>query len=110
MLKSIPTKDSPFPQLPKCFEMEFGPQKSRVLFLWSRGGLWKNSVWYGGDLKKFCPFKKYPLPPPPQPLSVYIMNAALAELKIATNMVANATNILSLATKNSSLRSRRQKG
>ena len=38
------------------------------------------------------------------------MNAALAELKIATNMVANATNILSLATKNSSLRSRRWKG
>ena len=32
MFKSIvPTKDSQFPQLPKCFEMEFGPQKSRVL-------------------------------------------------------------------------------
>ena len=30
MLKSIPT-DSQFPLLPKCFEMEFGPQKSRVL-------------------------------------------------------------------------------
>ena len=104
MLKSIPTKDSPFPQLPKCFEMEFGPQKSRVLFLWSRGGVVKKFC------KKFCPFKKYPLPPPPQPLSVYIMKAALAELKIATNMVTNATNILSLATKNSSLRSRRQKG
>ena len=28
------------------------------------------------------------------------MNAALAELKIATNMVTNATNIFSLATKN----------
>ena len=31
------------------------------------------------------------------------MNAALAELKIATNMVANATNIFSLATKNCGL-------
>ena len=31
------------------------------------------------------------------------MNAALAELKIATNMVTNATNIFSLATKNSGL-------
>ena len=31
MFKSIPTKDSQFPQLLKCFEMEFGPQKSRVL-------------------------------------------------------------------------------
>ena len=30
MLKSIPT-DSQFPPLPKCFEMEFGPQKGRVL-------------------------------------------------------------------------------
>ena len=27
MFKSIPTKDSQIPQLPKCFEMEFGPQK-----------------------------------------------------------------------------------
>ena len=33
----------------------------------------------------------------------YIMNTALAELKIATNMVANATKIFSLATKNSGL-------
>ena len=31
MIKSIPTKDSQFPLLLKCFEMEFGPQKSRVL-------------------------------------------------------------------------------
>ena len=31
------------------------------------------------------------------------MNTALAELKIATNMVANATKIFSLATKNSGL-------
>ena len=31
MFKSIPTKDSQFPQLPKCFKMEFGLQKSRVL-------------------------------------------------------------------------------
>ena len=30
MLKSIPT-DSQLPPLPKCFEMEFGPQKGRVL-------------------------------------------------------------------------------
>ena len=68
MFKSIPTKDSQFPQLLKCFEMEFGPQKSRVLvplypllslsrlggggreggggnfFFWSRGGV----------VKKFC--------------------------------------------------------
>ena len=81
MFKSIvPTKDSQFPQLPKCFEMEFGPQKSRVLVplypllslsrlgggdgggvpifpFGQERGLWKNSAWYGGDLKKFCPFK-----------------------------------------------------
>ena len=31
------------------------------------------------------------------------MNAALAKLKIAANMVANTTNIFSLATKNSGL-------
>ena len=31
IFKSIPTKDKQFPQLPKCFEMEFGPQKCRVL-------------------------------------------------------------------------------
>ena len=31
------------------------------------------------------------------------MNTALAELKIATNMVTNATKIFSLATKNSGL-------
>ena len=31
MFKSIPTKGSQFPQLPKCFEMEFGPQERRVL-------------------------------------------------------------------------------
>ena len=31
------------------------------------------------------------------------MNAALAELKIATKMVANVTNIFFLATKNSGL-------
>ena len=31
------------------------------------------------------------------------MNAALAELKIVTNTVANVTNIFSLATKNSGL-------
>ena len=31
------------------------------------------------------------------------MNAALAELKIATNMVTNVTKIFSLATKNSGL-------
>ena len=71
MLKSIPT-DSQFPLLPKCFEMEFGPQKSRALvplypllslsrlggagrgdanfFFWSRGGVVKNCVRYGGDL------------------------------------------------------------
>ena len=34
---------------------------------------------------------------------VYIMNAALAELKIATKMVANVTNIFFLVTKNSGL-------
>ena len=33
----------------------------------------------------------------------YIMNTPLAELKIATNMVTNATKIFSLATKNSGL-------
>ena len=64
----------------------------------------------GEILKNFAHLKNILCPLPPQPLSVYIMNAALAELKIATNMVANATNILSLATKNSSLRSRRRKG
>ena len=40
----------------------------------SRLGLSKNFVDVGeGNLKKFCPFKKYPLPP----LAVYIMDAAL---------------------------------
>ena len=101
MFKSISTKDSQFPQLLKCIEMEFGPQESRVLAplypllslsrlpissFGQEGCCEKNSVWYGGDLKKFCPFKKYPLPPPPHPPAVYIMNAALAELKIVTTV------------------------
>ena len=83
MFKSIPTKDSQFPQLPKCIEIEFGRQKSRVLactyFL-----LGCEKILYDIGLK-------------------YIMNTALAELKIATNMVTNATKIFSLATKNSGL-------
>ena len=55
-------------------------------------------------LKNFAHLKNILCPPPPPtPLTVYIMNAALAELKIATNMVANATNMFSLATKNSGL-------
>ena len=56
-------------------------------------------------LKNFAHLKNILCPPPqpPTPLTVYIMNAALAELKIATNMVANATNIFSLATKNCGL-------
>ena len=60
-------------------------------------------ILYDIGLKKFCPFKKYPLPHPPPPPAVYTMNAALAELKIGTNMVTNATKIFSLATKNSGL-------
>ena len=71
---------------------------------WVVGGLFFllgcEKILYDIRLKKFCPFKKYPLPPPP---AVYIMNAALAELKIATNMVTNATKIFSLATRNSGL-------
>ena len=35
--------------------------------------------------------------------NIYTMDAALAELKIGTNMVTNATKIFSLATKNSGL-------
>ena len=76
-----------------------------------RGGCEKILYDMGDILKNFAHLKNILCPPPPPtPLTVDIMNAALAELKIATNMVANATNILSLATKNSSLRSRRRKG
>ena len=32
--KSVPTKDSPFPHLLKSFEMEFGPQKVKCLYLY----------------------------------------------------------------------------
>ena len=34
MFKSVPTKDSQFPHLPKSFEMEFGPQKVECLYLY----------------------------------------------------------------------------
>ena len=51
-------------------------------------------------LKNFAHLKNILSPPTP---AVYIMNAALAELKIATNMVTNATKIFSLATRNSGL-------
>ena len=51
-------------------------------------------------LKNFAHLKNILSPTPP---AVYIMNAALAELKIATNMVTNVTKIFSLATKNSGL-------
>ena len=53
-------------------------------------------------LKNFAHLKNILSPPPPPP-AVYTMNAALAELKIGTNMVTNATKIFSLATKNSGL-------
>ena len=88
MIKSIPTKDSQFPQLLKCFEMEFGPQKSRVLVplypllslsrlpisFFGQEGCCEKILYDMGEILK----KKYPLPPPP---AVYIMNAALTELK-----------------------------
>ena len=102
MIKSIPTKDSQFPQLPKCFEIEFGPQKSRVLACTyiSSSVLVKTGWWGGGGGQCFllgCEKILYDIG------LKYIMNTALAELKIATNMVANATKIFSLATKNSGL-------
>ena len=34
MFKSVPTKDSQFPHLPKFFEMEFGLQKVECLYLY----------------------------------------------------------------------------
>ena len=146
MFKSIPTKDSQFPQLPKCFKMEFGLQKSRVLvslfkspslhifisqksvalsyflffvfyfkhsslhhfvilpifhfprqdcvawlyfFLLVKSGVVKNSVWCGGDLKKICLWKKYPLNPPSPLPAVYIMNVALSLVMVFTPYVLN---------------------
>ena len=75
-------------------------------FFWSKGGLWKGGcekiLYDMGEILKNVAHLKNILCPPLPP-AVYIMNAALAELKIATNMVANATNIFSLATKNSGL-------
>ena len=45
------------------------------------GRLSKNSVWFGGaDLKTFCPFKKYPLPPRPHPPAIYIINETLCDV------------------------------
>ena len=57
----------------------------------------------GEIFKNFPHLKNILCPPAPLPPTVYIMNAALAELKIATKMVANVTNIFFLATKNSGL-------
>ena len=66
------------------------------------GGCEKILYDMGEILKNFTHLKNILCPPPP-PTAVYIMNAALAEFKIAANKVANATNIFSLATKNSGL-------
>ena len=100
MIKSIPTKDSQFPQLLKCFEMEFGPQKSRVLVplypllslsrlpisSFGQEGCCEQSLYDMGEiLKNFAHLKNILCPPPPpHPPAVYIMNAALGELKIVT--------------------------
>ena len=96
MIKSIPTKDSQFPQLLKCFEMEFGPQKSRVLVplypllslsrlpisSFGQEGCCEKILYDMGEiLKNFAHLKNILCPHPP---AVYIMNAALGELKIVT--------------------------
>ena len=72
-----------------------------ILSFGQKGGCEKILYDMGEILKNFAHLKNILCPPLPP--AVYIMNAALAELKIATNMVANATNIFSLATKNSGL-------
>ena len=95
MFKSIPTKDSQFPQLLKCFEMEFGPQKSRVLVplypllslsrlpisSFGQEGCCEKILYDMGEILKNFAHLKNILCPPSHPPAVYIMNAALAELK-----------------------------
>ena len=80
MIKSIPTKDSQFPQLLKCFEMEFGPQKSRVLVplypllslsrlpisSFGQEGCCEKILYDMGEiLKNFAHLKNILCPPPP---------------------------------------------
>ena len=80
MIKNIPTKDSQFPQLLKCFEMEFGPQKSRVLvplypllslsrlpiFSFGQEGCCEKILYDMGEiLKNFAHLRNILCPPPP---------------------------------------------
>ena len=47
-----------------------------VVFSFGQEGELSKILYDVGDLKKFCPFKIYPLPPLPPTLAVYIMKAA----------------------------------
>ena len=86
MFKSIPTKDSQFPQLLKCFEMEFGPQKSRVLVplypllslsrlpisSFGQEGCCEKILYDMGEiLKNFAHLKNTLCPRPPPPCSIH---------------------------------------
>ena len=46
-----------------------------------KGGCLKILYELGPDLKKFCPFKKYPLPPPHPPCpAIYLINGTLCDV------------------------------